>query len=320
MLKDKIFFQTELGVLYNGDCLEFLPQIDSESVDLVFADPPFNLGKNYGSRVNDSLQDEEYLKWCFSWIDELVRILKPGGSFFLYNLPKWNIHLAHYMSKQLTFRHWIAVDIKFSLPIPGRLYPSHYSLLYFVKGKRPKTFNPPRLPIETCSFCGKELKDYGGYKNKMNPNGVNLTDVWRDLSPVRHKKYKNRASNELPLKMLDRILDIATVEGDVVLDPFGGSGTTYIAAELKKRHWIGLEIDKESCEVIQQRFQQIKKEEEHLLAIRREINTLFTPEALELRKKFGHDNSKYRINGEKQSTETTGTLFELIENNSQNEK
>ena len=86
------------------------------------------------------------------------------------------------------------------------------------------------------------MKDYGGYKAKLNRSGFNLSDVWTDLSPVRHPRYKSRAGNQLPLKMLDRIVDIASLPGDLVLDPFAGSGTSLVAAELKGRRWAGIEM------------------------------------------------------------------------------
>lgn len=111
--------------------MEILGQTIEESIDLVFADPPFNLGKDYGKGIDDSLVETEYLNWCGEWIAECVRVLKPGGAFFLWNLPRWNVELGHLLNEEgMLFRHWIAVDIKYSLPIPGRLYPSHYSLLY----------------------------------------------------------------------------------------------------------------------------------------------------------------------------------------------
>ncbi len=289
-------FKTEQGRLYQGDCLEIMPLLRSDSIDLLFADPPFNLQKDYGGQVNDQLGNDQYVDWCHRWIDEGIRILKPGGAFYLYNLPKWNILLSSYMAQRLTFRHWIAVDIKFSLPIQGRLYPSHYSLLYFIKGAKPNTFDPPRLPLETCRHCGGEIKDYGGYKNKMNPKGVNLSDVWTDIPPVRHAKYKNRQANELSLRMMDRILDISSKEGDVVFDPFGGSGTTYVAAELKERQWLGVEIS--TCAEIAHRFSQIKHDKENLANIRKKLNVLFTEEVLQLRRKNGHLNGKYRLDGQ----------------------
>lgn len=243
----KPIHETNRGKLYQCDCLDLLPTIPSESVDVVFADPPFNLRKDYGNLVNDNLEEGKYLTWSYQWLGELSRVLKPGGSMFVYNLPKWNIHYAAFLAKSLVFRHWIAINIKTTLPIPGRLYPSHYSLLYFSKGK-PRVFNRPRVPIPTCRHCGGDIKDYGGHRKWLNPAGLNLTDVWDDIPPVRHQKYKNRAANELSAKLLQRTLEISSEEGDLVLDPFGGGGTTYYVAEQMDRKWIGCEI--EDCKPI----------------------------------------------------------------------
>ncbi|MFB9953216.1 DNA-methyltransferase, partial [Rhizobium puerariae] len=130
------YFQSSHGALFDGDCMEFLKRVKPGVVDTVFADPPFNLDKRYGSKSNDNLPDVKYLEWCKAWLDECVRVLKPGGSLFVYNLPRWNIVLGAYlMELGMMFRHDITVEVKSTLPIPGRLYPAHYSLLYFTKGK-----------------------------------------------------------------------------------------------------------------------------------------------------------------------------------------
>jgi site-specific DNA-methyltransferase (adenine-specific) len=247
-------FATGLGALFKGDCLEILPHLQDECVDTVFADPPFNLGKEYGASVNDRRQEDEYLDWCRKWINECYRILQPGGAFFLYNIPRWNIELGHHFNTLgMHFRHWIAIGIKFGLPISGRLYPAHYSLLYYSKGK-PKTFRKIRTPIETCRHCGGEIRDYGGHRNAMNGLGVNLMDVWTDIPPVRHGKFKSpkRMANALSTKILDRVVEMSTVEGEVVLDPFGGSGTTFAVCERKDRQWLGIET--ESTDVIIERL------------------------------------------------------------------
>lgn len=238
-------YTTSLGVLYFSDCMNVLPSIRDEVVDTVFADPPFNLGKQYGKKFNDNVPDDHYIQWCQQWLTECRRVLKPGGSLFLYNLPKWNMLLGAFLSKLgLEFRHWIAIEISASLPIVGRLHPSHYSLLYLSKGK-PKTFHRVRTPILKCRHCGGEVKDYGGHRKFMNPYGVTLKDVWTDIPPVRHQKYKStrRSANALSTKLLDRVIHISTDPGDLVLDPFGGSGTTYAVCESKHRHWIGSEIN-----------------------------------------------------------------------------
>ncbi len=239
------YYVSVLGALYNCDCAALLPHVRDGVVDTVFADPPFNLGKEYGKNSNDLRPDEEYIAWCKAWIRECVRTIKPGGSFFLYNLPKWNILLGAYLTELgMEFRHWIAIEISACLPIPGRLHPSHYSLLYYTKGKA-KTFRKIRTPILTCRHCGKEVKDYGGHRDAMNPKGVNLKDVWTDIPPVRHWKFKSkdRPANALSTKILDRVVEMSTLPGELVLDPFGGSGTTFAVCEKKGRCWIGSEID-----------------------------------------------------------------------------
>lgn len=270
-----------------------LNALEPESVDLAFADPPFNLGKQYTSKIDDAKASHEYLAWCQAWLDGMIRVLKPGGSLFLWNLPKWNLQLGAFLGTQLTFRHWITVDIKYSLPINGRLYPSHYSLLYFVKGIKPAIFHPDRLPVTCCRHCGGEIKDYGGYKDKMNPKGVNLSDVWTDIPPVRHAKYKKRDANALSLKLMDRIVTMSSDPGSLVLDPFGGSGTTYVAAELTGRRWVGCELD---CSAILQRFEELDADRDHLAQIHANKNTLFASADLEKRRKAGKPLSKkYRI-------------------------
>lgn len=238
-------YTSELGALFATDCMKVLPAIRDSVVDIVFADPPFNLGKAYGKHTNDAIPDSTYLEWCVAWLNECGRIVKPGGAIFVYNLPKWNVLLgAHLALLGMDFRHWIAIEISASLPIPGRLHPSHYSLLYYTKGK-PKTFRRIRTPIGTCRHCGGEVKDYGGHRHAMNPRGVTLKDVWTDIPPVRHWKFKSRdrQANALSTKILDRVVEMSTVAGDLVVDPFGGSGTTFAVCEAKHRHWIGTEID-----------------------------------------------------------------------------
>ena len=225
--------------------MALLPHIKSGVVDTVFADPPFNLGKAYGENCDDSRPDQVYLTWCKRWITECVRTIKPGGAFFLYNLPKWNVILGAYLTEcGMDFRHWIAIEISACLPITGRLHPSHYRLLYYTKGK-PNTFHRIRTPILTCRHCLGEVKDYGGHRGAMNPNGVTLKDVWTDIPPVRHWKFKSRErrANALSTKILDRVVEMSTNPGELVIDPFGGSGTTFAVCEKKGRHWIGAEID-----------------------------------------------------------------------------
>jgi len=236
------FLTTAHGILYDGDCLTILRGMKSGVIDTVFADPPFNLGKNYKNGFNDKVSQAEYFAWSREWILECCRVLKPGGAFFLYATPELAVNFAPIMGERLEFRHWIALTMKGTYPRGNKLYPAHYALLYYTRG-RPRVFNKMRLPIDTCRHCGKELRDYGGHRDKMHPDGVNLTDFWTDTSPNRHLKFKVRPGvNELKLVIPERAILISTEPNDIVLDPFGGGGTTYQAAEKHHRNWIGVEL------------------------------------------------------------------------------
>ncbi len=265
-----LVFETEHGQLFQGDCLALLRELPNDCIDMIFADPPFNLGKDYGKDVSDNLRRDEYLEWSKDWLHECVRVLKPGASLFVFNLPVWLIEFGAFLnSKGMLFRHWIACRMPKAFPRGKKLSPAHYGLLYYTKGE-PRTFNKVYVPIPTCRHCGKEIRDYGGHRNKLNERGLNLMDVfedsneiwspaseedheytqlwtdaediWDDIPPVRHGKYKTRTANELAPIMLERLIALSTNQGDIVLDPFGGSGTTYYAAEKMHRRWLGIEL------------------------------------------------------------------------------
>lgn len=262
-------YRSEHGVLYQGDCLKFLSSLPSEVVDVVFADPPFNLGKEYGEGVSDQMEIEKYLAWSKQWLDESVRVLKPGGSLFVFNLPRWCIEYGAYLNqKEMWFRHWIACRMPKAFPRGKKMSPAHYGLIYYTKGE-PAVFNKVYTPIQVCRHCGGEVRDYGGHRKSLNEKGINLMDVWdmpedvwedadesnsnevlwtlaeemwTDIPPVRHRRHKKRIPNELAPIMLERIIAMASNPGQIVVDPFGGSGTTFYAAEKLHRYWIGSEI------------------------------------------------------------------------------
>lgn len=250
-LKKKPFLTTDLGVLYNGDCLKVMRDIEPETIDCIFADPPFNLNKDYGTDFIDNTDD--YFEWSSKWISECIRILSDGGSLFIYVMPSIAVKLVSQLNEGLEFRHWIAMTMKGTYPRGNRLYPAHYALLYYTKGT-PRVFNHLRTPIPTCRHCGGEVKDYGGHRKMLNPEGLNLSDFWEDTSPNRHNKYKTRVGiNELKITIPERAILMSTNEGDLVLDPFGGGGSTYEVCQRYSRRWIG--IEKYDCEPIERRLE-----------------------------------------------------------------
>jgi site-specific DNA-methyltransferase (adenine-specific) len=235
-------FTTSRGILFSDDCLRVMAHVDSDSIDTVFADPPFNIGKDYKNGYDDSRSESDYLEWSQAWLRQAVRILKPGGALFVYATPELAIRFGAVLNELATFRHWIALSMKGTYSRGKKLYPAHYALLYYTKGE-PRVFNRVRIPVPTCRHCGNELKDYGGHRDKLNPAGLNLTDFWEDTSPNRHKKFKVRPGvNELKLMIPERAILISSNENDVVFDPFGGGGSTFQAAEKHSRLWLGSEL------------------------------------------------------------------------------
>ena len=130
-LKTKPFLTTNLGMLYNDDCLKVMNKMKSNIFDCIFADPPFNLKKDYGTNFNDNTND--YFNWSSKWIRECIRLLKDGGAFFIYAMPSLAVKFVSELDKELEFRHWIAMTMKGSFPRGNKLYPAHYALLYYTK-------------------------------------------------------------------------------------------------------------------------------------------------------------------------------------------
>ena len=241
---------TGMGALYQGDCLDLLTQVRDATVDCVFADPPFNLGKSYGSRrVRDRLPEDEYLEWTMRWLTECIRVLKPGGSLFVYHVPRWLIPIGTFLQsvQKMEFRHWIAIKMKNHFPVKGRLHPAHYGLLYFTKAGSRHRFRVVRTPSPVCPHCGELLRDYGGYGKKYQTDAsdrpmIQLADVWDDVGPRIREKTRPRAMNELTPEIPRRLIEISTREGDLVLDLFVGGGSVVAVAEKLKRHWLGTEL------------------------------------------------------------------------------
>jgi site-specific DNA-methyltransferase (adenine-specific) len=249
-------FHTDIGRVYQADCLDFLGSLKAGSVHTLFADPPFNLNKKYGRKGRDDRSEVDYIEWSCRWLAECVRVLAPGGALFVYNLPKWLIQYGFFLQQQpeLTFKHWIAIDKAHSLPIADRLSPSHYGMLYFIKGSKPRVFNRDdvRTSIRKCRHCDGDVKDYGGHRKYLNSKGINLKDVWDDVPPVRHSKYKNRPANELAPVILERVIKLTSNERDLICDPFAGGGVTAYVAERLNRRWLVADIN--DCTAIQERL------------------------------------------------------------------
>lgn len=239
-----------------GDCLSILSQIEDDSVDVCFADPPFNLNKKYKG-YGDKKTVEEYLEWCRLWLAELVRITKPTGSIFIHNIPKWLTYFAGIFNEMAYFRHWIAWDAM-STPLGKTLLPTHYGILMYTKQPTNFKFYEIRAPHRTCRVCNAFIKDYGGKKDQMHPFGGLIGDVWTDIHRIRHASRRDEHPCQLPLHLLERIILMSTDVGDIVLDPFSGTGTTVIAAKTLQRQYVGIELDEFYVSISEEKLSHVK--------------------------------------------------------------
>jgi len=192
-----------------GDCLEVMSTIEDNSIDICFADPPFNLEKKYTSYY-DQRPVNEYLDWCERWLKEMVRITKPSGSIFVHNIPRWLTYYACILNKIAYFRHWIAWDAM-SKPLGKTLLPAHYGILFYTKNIKGNKFYEIRAPHKRCRVCNAYIKDYGGKKDQMHPFGTLVSDVWTDLHRIRHNVRRDEHPCQLPIPLLERIILMCTI-------------------------------------------------------------------------------------------------------------
>lgn len=236
-----------INKVHRVDCLELMRLIDEESINMIFADPPFNLKKKYSS-YKDNLPFEEYMEWTERWLIEACRILKPDGSLFVYNIPKLLTHTAGILNELAEFRHWIAWNSN-GQPLGKSLQPAHYGILFYSKNRNSK-FYDVRAPHKTCRVCGEYLKDYGGKAHLRHKFGYQISDVWDDIHRVRHaSKRLSTHPCQLPVHLIERLVLMTTDEGDIVFDPFCGGGSAAVATKQMGRNYIGTEIDPDYCEI-----------------------------------------------------------------------
>jgi site-specific DNA-methyltransferase (adenine-specific) len=253
-----------------ADCLSFmeglLPQYENKAFDLIFADPPYNLDKLY-TNYRDAHATEQYLEWCDRWLKLCARLLKPGGSMFVLNLPKWALHNARTLDEMLEFRHWIVWQ---ALAEPrGKLLPAHYALLYYTKpGETPvvksseRGCSEPLWLVDSPEYClrGGCLKKR---KGKGDDKKVPLTDIWWDIFRIRHKRDRDYHPCQLPERLLERILMLYSNPDQVVFDPLGGVGTTAVVAKRLNRRFVTTEIDPDYVEIIRKKLAQMEMNELH---------------------------------------------------------
>ncbi|MFQ6100147.1 MAG: DNA methyltransferase [Anaerolineae bacterium] len=244
------------NVVHHGDAVEILKQYPDDSIDLVFADPPYNLDKAYHV-YDDERADEEYVKWCNAWLQEYVRILKPTGSLYVLNLPRWTMYHAVFLNRRLYFQNWIVWD---ALSEPrGKLMPAHYGLLFYTKHPTDFTFNYDEVgELDARYYCLRpsciRKRKAMGTDDKMP-----LTDIWWDIHRIKHKRDRDHHPCQLPDTLMERIIRLSTNEGDVVLDALCGTGTTPVTAVKLGRRYVAIDIDRKYVQMTREKIAEVKR-------------------------------------------------------------
>ncbi|MBI2195278.1 MAG: site-specific DNA-methyltransferase [Planctomycetes bacterium] len=252
-----------LGQVHQADILAFLQRLPNACVDLAFADPPYNLQKAYSDYIDGQTQ-ERYLQWCETWLADYIRVLKPGGSLFVLNLPRWSTCLARFLSQHLFLQNWIVWD---ALAEPrGKILPAHYALLYATRGPVPSTFNyhgfspqpgdvlPPDAPVYCLRVPCRRGREALGHQLH-----VELSDIWTDIHRVRHQRHRDVHPCQLPESLMERIIRLASHPGDVVLDALCGTGTTALVARRLGRRFLAAELDPNYVKISQRKLSQLEE-------------------------------------------------------------
>ena len=244
------FFGNENKGIYHGDAIEVLRQIPNESIDLIFVDPPYNIGKDFAGRKDKWETDEAYLKWCYEWIDLCISKLKPNGSIYLMTSTQFMPYFDLYVRDKLTILSRIVWTYDSSGAQAKKFYGSMYEpILFCVKDKNNYTFNSKDIMVEAKSGSQRKLIDYR--KNPPQPYNSEKVpgNVWNFVR-VRYRmdEYENHPTQK-PISLLERIIKASSNEGDVVLDPFSGTFTTCYVAKQLNRKFIGIEIQEEYLKI-----------------------------------------------------------------------
>ena len=258
------FFNTSLGNLYQGDSLKLLKKLEPASVDLIFADPPYNIKK---AQWDTFSSQEEYVEWSLLWIQEAARILKNSGSLYICGFSEILADIKWASSGLFKGCKWLVWFYRNKANLGNDWGRSHESILHFRKSKSfnfnidlariPYNEHTLKYPVRPQSQSSQyanlnKKKEYIWEPHSLGAKPKDVLEI-PTISNGSWEKYKHETQK--PVELLRKIILSSSNEGDLVLDPFGGSGTTYAVSEAYNRHWIGMEKEEKYCEIIKSRLE-----------------------------------------------------------------
>ena len=248
-----------------GDCTKELKKIESNTVDVIIADPPYNVGKDYGNK-SDKQDFDEYIAFTKEWLTECHRILKKNGTIYIFIGFRYISYLYQILEKDLkmNFVNWISWHYTQGIGKTKGFSPRHDDILMFSKSASYK-FNLDEIRVPQ-KF----------YRKVNNMRGANPGDVW-EVSHI-HYCQKNRQEHptQKPEALVERMVLASSSEGDMVVDPFSGSGTTLRVCQQLNRNAVGIEINPEYVEQTKERlnspFEGFDSIDERMLRVPNDLN------------------------------------------------
>jgi adenine-specific DNA-methyltransferase len=253
------YYQSPNCAIYNLDCLEAMRKIPVPFANLTVTSPPYNIGKEY----EKVLPLEEYLDWCESWIAQVYRLTLANGAFWLnlgyISLPDRAkaVPLPYLLWKRIPFFLVQEVIWNYGAGVAGKRFfsPRNEKLLWYVKDEADYTFNLDEVRDPDVKYPNQKKNG----KIKVNSLGKNPSDVWQipkvTSGTARSSKERTPHPAQFPKALVERVVKVSSNKGEMVLDPFLGSGTTALAALNLERSVVGFEINKDYCQIAAERIE-----------------------------------------------------------------
>lgn len=241
-----MMLEDESTTIFHGDCLDVMRDlIPNSQVDLIFADPPYNLGKQFGENPDKWPSDDAYAAWCYSWLDLCLTKLKPTGSIYVMTSTQAMPYLDLWLRPRCTILSRIIWHYDSSGVQARKLYGSMYEpILFCVKDRKSYTYNADEIEVEAPTGAVRGLIDYrkpnpGPYKSTKVPGNVWYYPRVRYRMP----EYEPHPSQK-PEALIERVIKASSNVGDLVLDPFAGTFTTSAVARRLGRRSLGIERER----------------------------------------------------------------------------
>lgn len=254
--------------IFHGEALEVLKkEIADASIDLIFVDPPYNIGKKFSKFEDRWPSDLDYAEWSYKWIDECIRILKPTGTLYLMTSTQAMPYFDIYVRQKLSILSRIVWSYDSSGVQAKKYFGSMYEpILHCVKNPNNYTFNADDILVEAKTGAKRNLIDYRGDEPKPYNTKKVPGNVWQ-INRVRYRmeEYENHPSQK-PESLLERIILASSNEGDLVLDPFSGTFTTAAIAKKFNRRSISIESQEEYLKIGLRRILEFKEHQGEFLS------------------------------------------------------